>query len=363
MSNSFGNRLKITLFGESHGEYIGATLDGFPAGIEVMEENIEYFLSKRRPSGIGETKRVEPDDFKIVSGVYKGLSTGAPITILIKNQNKRSSDYEEISHTPRPSHADYTSFIKYQGFADPRGGGRFSGRLTAPIVAIGGIIIPFLKTLGIDLCTHIKEVGGVKDETLLNKEIDSELAESILDSDFPLIDSSKEKQMRAKIEEVAKEGDSIGGVLETGIFNLQIGLGDPNFDSLESQLSHAIFSIPGIKGITFGAGFSFKDGRGSDLNDGFEIVDGQVKTKTNNNGGINGGISNGMPVIFQSIVKPTPSISKPQASVDLDILENTTLVIKGRHDPAFIRRVVPVINSLTAFVILDNLLLVNGESL
>ncbi|MDO5330424.1 MAG: chorismate synthase [Bacillota bacterium] len=353
MSNVLGKRLTITLFGESHGEYIGAVLDGLPAGFAIDEQEIAKQLSRRRPSGKGETKRVEKDEFKIISGVYQGHSTGAPITILIPNSDTKSKDYEKLANTPRPSHADYAALLKYNGFNDPRGGGRFSGRLTAPLVAVGGIIIPILESQGIYLFSHIKELGGYHDTPFLGLDLEKLDYSSLQNSPFPTIDEEVGSSMKKAIEEVAASGDSIGGTVETAIIGVPAGLGDPNFDSFESLLSHAIFSIPAIKGLEFGKGFGFKDGLGSTLNDQFAIGERRVYTTTNNNGGINGGISNGMPIFFSSSVKPTPSISKPQKSVDLEKLSPVELSIPGRHDPAIVRRIIPVIEAMAAFVTMD----------
>ena len=355
MSDVFGKNLTLTLFGESHGEYIGATLDGFKPGFKVDEDNISAMLAKRRPSGKGETQRVEKDAFKIISGVYNGYTTGEPITVIIPNENIRSGDYDNLKTVFRPSHADYTVYVKSHGFCDGRGGGHTSGRLTAPIVALGAIVIDYLKQKGINIATHILSLGGVQDTDLLNKDevFVKNAVEKINSSTIPVIDDVQNK-MVGIVEAAAAKGDSIGGKIQTVITGLDAGIGEPWFDSLESRLSSALFSIGGIKGVEFGLGFGFDGVTGSKVNDAFFFdEDGKIKTKTNNNGGINGGISNGMDVIFNAVVKPTPSISIEQDTVDIQSKQNVKLSVKGRHDPAIIRRICPVVTAMTALTIAD----------
>ncbi len=351
MKNTFGNSITITLFGESHGEKIGAVLDGVAPGIEINEEYIKSRLSLRRPFGSISTGRVEADDFEIVSGVFKGYTTGTPICIVMKNTNTHSSDYEQLKDLMRPSHADYTAKIKYNGFNDYRGGGHFSGRLTAPIVCASAILQYALERKGIYIGSHICYMQGVEDAELSSK--DDLLKLSTLK--FPVLNEKASAQMMEIIEEVAKDGDSVGGVLETLVLGMPKGVGEPWFDSLESVLSHAIFSIPAVKGVEFGLGFGFADLNGGLANDEFFLDDNEVKTKTNNNGGINGGISNGMPIKFRSVVKPTPSIYKEQRTVNLSNMQEELLQIKGRHDPAIIHRARVVVDALTAFTIADML--------
>lgn len=349
MKNSIGESVILTLFGESHGEYIGAVLDGLAPGIKVDEEFIKSQLAKRRPQGGTDTARVEPDDYQIISGVFNGLTTGAPICLLIHNQNVKSEDYQE--QMMRPSHADYAAYMKYHGLNDYRGGGHFSGRLTAPIVGLGAICIKVLEAKGIKIGTHILRCGKVKDAQFVDfgQEIDE-----LNKKNFPVI-SSVEEDMEKEILEARKEGDSIGGILQSAIVGLPAGIGEPWFSSLEGVLANAMFSLGGVKGIEFGKGFGFADGLGSELNDSLYFENDAVKTKTNNNGGINGGISNGMPIVFNLAVKPTPSIAKEQDSVNLKTKENVKINIKGRHDPAIIRRIAVVVNSLTAIVLCDEL--------
>lgn len=349
MKNTFGNNLTVTLFGESHGDDIGAVIDGMLPGIKIDEEFISEKLAKRRPSGRISTQRVEKDDFRIVSGVFEGYTTGTPICILIPNENKRSSDYER-SYIPRPSHADYTAYCKYHGFEDYRGGGHFSGRLTAALVAAGAIATSALSERNISIGTHILEAAGVSDRPFENIKNDISRLSS---SSFPVIDPARGEKMMLEAEKAADDGDSVGGILETAVLNMPVGVGEPWFDTVEGMLSHAVFSVPAVKGIEFGAGFAFADMRGSEANDAF-VTDGNiVETLTNNNGGINGGITNGMPIVFKTVIKPTPSIYKTQSSVDLRKMENTALTVSGRHDPMIVHRAAPVIDAVTAIVMLD----------
>ncbi len=348
MKNTFGNNTTVTLFGESHGPAIGAVIDGLTPGLTVNEELIAYQLSRRRPSAPTDTARVEPDNFKIISGAFNGKTTGTPLCIIIPNENVRSSDYNFGS--ARPSHADYTAHIKYKGFEDYRGGGHFSGRITAALVAVGGILIPALEERGITIGTHISKCGGISDSEFTDCKND---IEKLKRSHFPVLNEARGAEMSAKILEAKSKLDSIGGITETAVCGIPVGHGEPWFDSAESVISHAIFSIGGIKGIEFGLGFGFADKSGSEANDQMCYENGKVVTKTNNNGGINGGITNGMPIIFRCAVKPTPSISKEQETVDFIKNENTVLSVKGRHDPAIIRRICPVIDAVTAIAVWD----------
>ncbi len=358
MSNSIGKSVILTLSGESHGEMICAVLDGLAAGIPVDEGFIAAQLSKRRPSGITDTARVEPDDFRIVSGVFNGMTTGAPVTILISNANVRSADYDEMRFLARPSHADYVAHVRYAGFEDYRGGGHFSGRITAGIVAAGALAVKALERKGISLATHILNCGGVADSAFTDFPAQ---IESLNAKTFPVIDYEAGKKMIEKIDDARKLGDSIGGKIQTAIIGLDAGIGEPWFDSLEGCISKAIFAIGGIKGVEFGLGFGFAEGTGSQLNDPW-IVDGEkIATSSNNNGGINGGMSNGMPVVFNCAVKPTPSISKEQDTVDLLSGQPARLSIRGRHDPAIIRRICIVVSSMTAIVLCDMLAIRYGK--
>ncbi len=350
MKNSIGKNIILTLFGESHGPSIGAILDGFPAGIKIDEAFIKEQLLKRRPSGKKETSRVEQDNYQIISGVFNGFTTGAPICVIIENKNTKSSDYEKNYGLARPSHADYVAYMKYHGFEDYRGGGHFSGRLTTPIVFFGAICQKLLESKNILIGTHILKCGNVNDQ---NFEKVSEEIKLINSKQIPVINNIEE-QIEAEILKVAENSDSIGGIIQTAIANLPVGLGDPWFDSVEGILANAVFSIGGIKGVEFGIGFKFAEMFGSQANDAFFINENnKVVTNTNNNGGINGGITNGMPVIFNMAVKPTPSIGKKQQTIDFINHENAALELVGRHDPAIIRRICIVITSLVSIVVCD----------
>lgn len=327
MKNTIGNSLTVTLFGESHGKAIGAVLDGMPSGIKVDEEYIASQLTRRRPKDALSTPRQEKDEFSILSGVFEGRTTGTPICITIPNADTHSSDYGEMQYKMRPSHADYTANCRYNGFQDYRGGGHFSGRITAALVAAGALIIPALNKKGIYVSTNILSVAG---ETIEEKR--------------------NEKILAAK-----SEGDSVGGVLETSITGVPAGVGEPWFDTVEGMLSHAIFSIPAVKGIEFGLGFNFADKKGSEANDQMYVDGDSVKCYTNNNGGVMGGITNGMPIVFRTVIKPTPTISKEQKTVDISTMQNTTIAARGRHDPCIVHRASVVVESVAALVIADML--------
>ena len=359
MKNTFGNNISVTIFGESHGEMIGAVLDGLCAGIRIDAEYIESRMDQRRAYGKISTPRHEVDKVRIVSGIMDGVTTGTPITVLIENSNTSSKDYSLLKATPRPSHADYVAEVKYGGNQDFRGGGHFSGRLTAPIVAVGAILQSALKCKEIRIGTHIKSLHGIEDRDFVNLDEDIEQLASKL---FPVLSENSESFMHNEIMKAAEMGDSVGGILESAGTGVPAGIGEPWFDSMESTLSHALFSIPGVKGVEFGLGFGFADKYGSEANDAFATDGEKIFTKTNNSGGINGGISNGMPIIFKVAVRPTPSIFKPQDTVNLGSMENTVLKIEGRHDPAIIHRVRAVVDAVTAIAIADALATAYGTS-
>ena len=352
MKNTFGTGIGITIFGESHGPAIGAVLDGMAPGIPVDRDYIASQLKKRRPVGKISTARVEKDDFEIVSGVFNGKTTGTPITVIIPNKDVKSGDYSEISRLARPGHADYTAQLKYHGFQDYRGGGHFSGRVTAAIVAAGAIAATALKAKGIKIGTHIKSCAGIADREFSDAEADIDRLNAL---NFAVLDSEIAQAMINEIEAAAKDGDSVGGVLETAVCGFPAGVGEPFFDSVESVISHAMFSIPAVKGVQFGDGFALANMRGSIANDPIQAVNGRVTTCTNRAGGVNGGITNGMPIVFSCAVKPTPSIYKTQNTVDYISLGNAELSLKGRHDPAIIHRARVVVDSLTAIVLCDML--------
>ena len=351
MKNTIGTSVTMTLFGESHGPAVGVVLDGLAPGLPVDEGYIAECLARRRPAGPADTARVEPDRFRILSGVYRGRTTGTPLTIVIPNENVRSADYSQLERVARPSHADFTAQIKYHGFQDPRGGGHFSGRVTAGIVAAGAICRQALAAKGICVATHILRCGGVEDAPFTDIAADASRIEA---RRFPLI-LDLEEQVEAAVLAAKAEQDSLGGVIQTGIGGLPAGLGEPWFDSLEGVLARAVFAVGGIKGIEFGDGFALAGMRGSQANDPFRMQDGRVVTATNRSGGINGGITNGMPVLFNMAVKPTPSISRTQQSVDFVAGQDVDLSLTGRHDPAIIRRICPVVTALVAVVLCDQL--------
>ena len=354
MKNTFGNSVAITLFGESHGEYIGAVIDGIAPGIEVPMDYISHMLDLRRPSGKISTSRTEADNFKIVSGMVNCTTTGTPLTILIPNENVKSADYAQMSITARPSHADYTAECKYHGFQDARGGGHFSGRITAALVAAGAICKYALEQKGIYIGTHIKKCATVCDRNFEDLQED---IKSINEKTFAVFDEAKGEEMRNAILEASSEGDSVGGVLETAVIGMPKGVGEPWFDTVEGLLSHIMFSIPAVKGIEFGAGFALADMKGSEANDSLKSIGDNVVTTTNNNGGINGGITNGMPIIFRTVIKPTPTIFQSQNTVNFRTMENTVLQAKGRHDPAIVHRARVVQDAATAIVLCDALAL------
>lgn len=353
MKNTFGNNVTLTIFGESHGASVGCVIDGLAPGIPVKNENIEHYLSLRRPAGDISTARREEDPFIIHSGVFEGHTTGTPICITIPNGDTRSADYSPTRFLARPSHADYTANCKYGGFEDYRGGGHQSGRITAALCAAAGILLPALERKGITVGSHIASCGGVSDRPF-SLFCESEVM-SVKDMPFAVLDSEAGERMKEAILAAKRDGDSVGGVIETAVCGLDAGLGEPWFDSLESLLSHAVFSVPGIKGIEFGAGFALSSMRGSEANDCFVMSDGAIVTDTNNAGGINGGISNGMPIIFRSAVRPTPTLSREQKTVDFKEKTDALLASKGRHDPCIVHRARVVVDAVTALVLCDSL--------
>ena len=352
MKNTFGSAVSVTIFGESHGAAIGVVVDGLAPGLTVDEELIRHQLSLRRPAGKISTARQEQDPYQIVSGVYNGRTTGTSVCIVIPNGDTRSGDYS--LNIARPGHADYTAQCKYHGAQDGRGGGHFSGRITAGLVAAGALVLPALRTKGIEIGTHISRCAGVSDGAFSADEptLRAQL-QDLNNASFAVLDASAGARMVEQIDLARLDGNSVGGVLETAIVGLPTGLGEPWFDSVESLLSHVLFSIPAIKGVEFGDGFALADQRGSDANDAFRIVDGRIVTATNHNGGINGGITNGMPLKLRCAVKPTPSIAKTQQTVDFINREEVEYPGKGRHDPCIVHRARVVVDSVCALVIAD----------
>ena len=349
MSSTYGENLKLTIFGQSHSPAIGVTIEGIPAGEKVDLDELQRFLSRRAPGkNAWSTPRKEADAPEILSGIVNGRTCGAPLTAIIRNTNTRPQDYENLALTPRPGHADYTAEVKYGGYQDRAGGGHFSGRLTAPLCIAGGICMQLLAREGIAVVSRIASIAGVCDE--------GELTSSTAEKDFPVVNDACGEKMRAAIAQAREEGDSVGGVIECAVFGAPAGLGDPMFGGMENRIAAAIFGIPAVKGIEFGAGFGAAKLRGSENNDGFCVRDGKIGTITNHCGGILGGITNGMPLRFRAAVKPTPSIFRPQRSVNLETMEETTLQIQGRHDPCIVPRAVPVMEAAAAIAIYDALL-------
>ena len=352
MASVFGNNIKISLFGESHGPLIGVTINGLDAGIKLDIDYINKELQKRKSISSISTPRKENDEIEFVSGYFNGYTTGTALTAIVRNENTKSRDYQPT--LLRPSHADYSAYLKYDGYQDYRGGGHFSGRLTVGIVIAGAICKQILENKGIVIGSHLKQVYNIidndfsNDEVLLQKQL-----QKVNDTDFALLNDNLKDDIIELIEKAKANKDSVGGIVETAIYNLEGGIGEPFFDSIESVISHLVFSIPAVKGIEFGKGFNFASLYGSEANDSLEINDNKIKSKTNNNGGINGGISNGMPIIFKTAIKATPSISKLQNTVDYQTGENTTLEIKGRHDPCIVHRARVVIDSMVAIGVLD----------
>ena len=353
MKNTFGTSVSLTLFGESHGPMIGAVLDGMAPGIPVDMEEIAGRMALRRSLDALSTDRREHDEVEIVSGVYEGKTTGTPIALLIKNENTRPSDYRKTENIARPGHADLTAAYKYHGYADPRGGGHFSGRLTAPLVAAGAICAMALARKGILIGTHIARAAGINDRPFsADPTVD---IQALAGRSFAVLSEEAGEAMQTAILAARHAGDSVGGILETAVVGMPTGVGEPFFDSLESMLSHALFSIPAVKGVEFGDGFALADMHGSEANDAIRAEKGRLVTATNRMGGILGGISNGMPLCMRIAVKPTPSIYLPQESVDLASGENTSLRIEGRHDPAIVHRARIVADSVVALVLCDAL--------
>lgn len=349
MSESYGENIQVTIFGQSHAPAIGVTIDGLPAGEEIDLDELRAFLSRRAPgNNAWSTPRKEADEPEIQCGMANGKTCGAPLTAIIRNQNTRPGDYANLRTVPRPGHADYTAYVKYDGSADMSGGGHFSGRLTAPLCIAGGICKQILKREGIEIKARIQAIGGIEDPgDILTEEIGT---------GFPVIHMEAGAKMQECIAKALSEGDSVGGIIECVVTGLPVGLGGPLFDGMEGRISQAVFGIPAVKGIEFGVGFASAKLRGSENNDAFCIKDGNVQTETNRCGGILGGITNGMPVLFRAAFKPTPSISRPQKSVDLTTGEETTLEIKGRHDPCIVPRAVPVVEAAAAIAVYDALL-------
>lgn len=354
MSSVIGNKIKLIIFGESHGEAIGCTIDGLPAGIKLDMDKIYKDLSRRAPGkDKTATARIEKDIPHIISGIKENTTTGAPLTMIIENTNTKGNDYENIALIPRPSHSDYPAYIKYNGNNDIRGGGHFSGRLTAPLVFAGSIAKQILEENGIKVGAHIKRIGSIVDESFDMNNIDSKVLDNLTNKAFSVINEKVEEEMRSEVEKYRLDGDSIGGEIECAVVGIPVGVGGNMFDTVEGRLANILFGVPAVKGVQFGLGFDFAKANGFKVNDGYEIKDGKISLISNNNGGILGGITTGAPLVLSVCIKPTPSISKEQKSVNLQTLKEETLIIKGRHDPCIVPRANVVIEAAVAFGILD----------
>ena len=356
MSSEFGKQLRVSVFGQSHGKAIGVNIDGLPAGEAIDLDELNAFLDRRKPGKSPlSTARKETDTPVFLSGLEDGVTCGFPMCVMITNSDQHSSDYSELADKPRPSHADYTARVKWGGHADMRGGGHFSGRLTAPLCVAGGIAKQILARRGIYVGAHLAAVG-TEDDAPFPLRPTKELFDAVAAKPFPVLDDGAGERMQALILEARQNLDSVGGIIECAAIGLPAGLGDPMFDGIENRLAAALFGIPAVKGVEFGLGFGSARLHGSENNDPFAVEDSKIVTTANRAGGILGGITTGMPVTLRVAVKPTPSISRPQQTVSLSAMEDTELVIRGRHDPCIAHRAVPVVEAVTATVILDLLL-------
>lgn len=350
MSSTYGDILKLSIFGQSHGAAIGMSMDGIPAGLPVDFDKLQTFLRRRAPGhSTYSTPRNESDVPEFLSGIVDGYTCGAPISAIIRNNNTRSADYSSLKDCPRPGHADYTAEVKYAGFQDVAGGGHFSGRLTAPLCIAGGLCRQWLEAKGIFIGAHIQQIANVHDTSFdtIAPEISS------ITADFPVLDSVAGEKMRAAISDARNSNDSVGGIIECAVVGLPAGLGDPMFNGMENRIANIVYGIPAVKGIEFGVGFGCAQLRGSENNDAFFYKDGKVYTRTNHAGGILGGITNGMPLLFRVAIKPTPSIGMSQESISLTKNEAVTLNVNGRHDPCIVPRATPVVEAAAAIAVFD----------
>lgn len=355
MSSSFGEKVKIMIFGQSHSEAIGVVIDGLPVGEEIDMERVQQFMERRAPGrNAYSTPRKEGDVPRVVSGLFEGKTCGAPICAVIENTNTRSKDYDKLKDLPRPGHADFTAWVKYKGANDHRGGGHFSGRLTAPLCFAGAVCMQILERKGIHIGAHILSIKGVKDTPFDEVQIDAETLKMVTSKAFPVQDDATGEAMQAAIAAARANADSVGGIIECAVTGLPVGVGEPMFDGLESRLAAAVFAIPAVKGVEFGKGFGVAELFGSENNDDFIYeADGTVRTKTNNHGGSLGGISSGMPLVLRAAFKPTPSIGQEQDTISISKRENDKLAIVGRHDPCIVPRAVPCVEAAAAVAILD----------
>ncbi|HYE81238.1 MAG TPA: chorismate synthase [Clostridia bacterium] len=362
MSGTWGNSIRISIFGESHGKAIGINIDGLKAGIPLDFDLIDREMQRRAP-GNNEfsTLRKEGDEYEILSGCFDGRTTGTPLCAVIYNSDKKSGDYSKLRNIMRPSHADYTGYVKYNGFNDYRGGGHFSGRLTAPMVFAGAICKQLLSDRGITIGSHIRSIGEEQDGLFDAVNIDADTLKVLGIKAFPVLDMKCEAAMKSVITRAKEKRDSVGGIVETAVVGIAPGIGEPFFDSVESTLAHLVFSIPGVKGLEFGAGFDISRMTGSRANDEYYMEGTAVKTYSNNNGGILGGITSGMPLIFRTAFKPTPSIGTLQRTIDIEKKQDTEIEVQGRHDPCIVLRAVPVIEAAAAVALLDLIICCEGR--
>jgi chorismate synthase len=357
MSSTYGKNIKVSVFGQSHSAAIGVNIDGLPAGERIDTEELMRFMSRRAPGNAAySTKRREPDVPEILCGVVDSVTCGAPLCAVIRNTDQHSSDYNNILETPRPAHADYTAEVRYGGHQDVRGGGHFSGRLTAPLCIAGGICLQILRRRGITVAAHISSIAGIKDTSFDPVSFDDITAKRLEDKTFPTLDDDAGAKMRDAIEAARLKADSVGGVIECAVSGMPAGVGAPMFDGMENRIAAALFAVPAVKGVEFGAGFAAAEMRGSENNDPFTVEDGRVRTVTNNHGGILGGITSGMPIVLRAAFKPTPSIGTEQQSINVKTLTPQRLTVRGRHDPCVVVRAVPVVEAVCAIAVLDALM-------
>ena len=353
MASSFGNHLKITIFGQSHSEAIGVTVEGLPVGERVDTEILQAFLARRAPGGNLSTSRKEPDVPEILCGIHNGVTCGTPLTAIIRNTNTRSADYTAMADLPRPGHADYPAEIKYGGWQDKAGGGHFSGRLTAPLCIAGGIAAQILARRGVMIGAHIAEIDGVQDDRFDPVDADAAVFSALSEKTFPTLSDTAGEEMQARILAAKAAGDSVGGIIECAATGLPAGLGDPMFDGMENRIAGLVFGIPAVKGLEFGSGFDAARMHGSEHNDPYIASPEGIRTLTNHHGGILGGITSGMPLIFRAAIKPTPSIAMEQDTVSLSRHEAAKLRVVGRHDPCIVPRAVPCMEAALAIAVLD----------
>ncbi len=353
MSNIYGKNVRVSIFGESHGAGIGIVIDGVKPGTPVDMDRIAVQMARRAPGGSLATARREADQVEILSGILNGKAEGTPICGIIRNTDTRSSDYLKTAGLLRPSHADYTGHIRYKGFEDIRGGGHFSARITAPLMFAGALLRQALEAEGIRLGSHILQIHQVKERSFSQGDLTEQNLANLGAMRLPVLETAKEPLLQQEIEKARAAGDSVGGIVETAITGLPAGIGDPFFDSMESRLSQILFSVPAVKGVSFGSGFAFADMTGSEANDPFRLENGRIVTETNHNGGILGGITTGMPVVFQTVLKPTASISRPQRTVDIARMEEAEITVSGRHDPCIVVRAVPVLEACACIAVYD----------